>query len=69
MPRDRKFIISGIKKGTPADRAGIETGDSLLRINSLPFYDLLDYYYLCAERDANIIHTQKRGYAQGIPRH
>lgn len=61
MPRDRKFIISGIKKGTPADRAGIETGDSLLRINSLPFYDLLDYYYLCAERELTLSIRKKEG--------
>ena len=61
MLRDREFIISGIKKETPADRAGIETGDRLLKINGLPFYDLLDYYYLCAERELTLSIRNKEG--------
>ncbi|MGI6318658.1 MAG: DUF512 domain-containing protein [Firmicutes bacterium] len=61
MLKDRGFIINGIKKGTPADRTGIETGDSLLKINGLPFYDLLDYYYLCAERELTLTIRKKVG--------
>lgn len=61
MLRGKGFIISGIKKGTPADRAGIETGDRLLKINGLPFFDLLDYYYLCTERKLTLSIYNKKG--------
>ncbi len=38
-------VISGIEKGSPADRAGIAAGDTLLCINGNKINDVLDYRF------------------------
>ena len=42
-------IISSVKPGSPAERAGILAGDSLLALNGQPIWDLIDYYFGAAE--------------------
>lgn len=53
----RGFVIATVQKDSPAQRAGLEAGDRLLKINGSNFYDLLDFYYLCADTklDLNVI--------------
>ena len=41
------FIVSHIKKGSPAAGTKIRAGDFLFKLNNSYFYDILDYYYLC----------------------
>ena len=43
--------ITGVLKGSSADRQGIRTGDLLISVNGHPITDILDYrYYLCEKR-------------------
>lgn len=43
------FSVVKVEEHSPARLAGLEEGDRLLEINGSCFYDLLDYYYLCAD--------------------
>jgi putative radical SAM enzyme (TIGR03279 family) len=47
---NKGFQISGVKPGSLADKAALQAGDRLLKINGSFFYDLVDFHYLCAER-------------------
>lgn len=47
---NKGFVISGIKPDSPADKAGLKTGDRLIKINDSYFYDLLDFHYLCTDK-------------------
>ena len=43
--------ITGVLKGSSADRQGIQKGDLLISVNGHPIADILDYrYYLCEKR-------------------
>jgi len=42
--------ITFVEHGTPAERAGVQCGDVLLRINDSPVIDLIDYEALTARR-------------------
>ena len=43
--------ITGVLKGSSADRQGIQKGDILISVNGHPIADILDYrYYLCEKR-------------------
>ena len=43
--------ITGVLKGSSADRQGIRAGDLLISVNGHPIADILDYrYYLCEKR-------------------
>jgi len=51
---NRGFLISGIKAGSPAEKAGLKAGDRLMKINGSYFYDLLDFQYLCTEKRVSL---------------
>ena len=51
---DKGSLISGVTPGSPAGKAGLEAGDRLISINGSRFYDILDYYYLCAEKRVSL---------------
>lgn len=57
----RGFTINRIKKGTPAERAGIKSNEYLLAINGSSFDDLLDYSYLCADRELTLSIRNSKG--------
>ncbi len=59
MPRGHTIVA--VSKYSPASRAGIEKGDRLIRINGSFFYDILDYYYLCAGEQLNLELIKKNG--------
>ena len=61
----RGFHISGVRPGSPAERAGIKAGDRLLKIGDSFFYDLLDYFYLCADRKVTFLIERKGERAGG----
>lgn len=46
--QNRGFEITGIKKGSPAEKAGLKAGDKLLQINGSIFFDIVDYRILTA---------------------
>ena len=47
--------ITGVIPGSPADRAGIKTGDFLISMNQHKIRDVLDYMYYAAETDVCLI--------------
>ncbi len=57
----RGFLISSVKPDSPADKAGIEPGDRLFKINGSTFYDILDYRYLVAGKEARFLVAKRRG--------
>lgn len=65
--------ITGVERGTPARRAGIKPGDTLISINKNPITDVLDYRFymtdehlellLCdAERQVRTVQVEKEEY-------
>ncbi len=57
------FIISRVKKGSPADKAGIRAGDFLFKINDSFFNDVIDFYYLCSDSRLTLsVYTQRGHY-------
>ena len=42
--------ITFVEHGTPAEKAGVQPGDVLLRVNDTPVVDLIDYEHLTARR-------------------
>ncbi|MEW5922094.1 MAG: DUF512 domain-containing protein [Bacillota bacterium] len=59
MPRG--YTVATVNKYSPAHRVGLEAGDRLIRINGSSFYDVLDYYYLCAGDRVDLEFTKKSG--------
>ncbi len=59
MPRG--FSIATVRRDSPAHRAGVKAGDRLLKINDSYFYDLLDYYYLCADDQLSLSIINRSG--------
>jgi NifB/MoaA-like Fe-S oxidoreductase len=57
----RGFSVATVRRDSPAHRAGVEAGDRLLMINGSYFYDLLDYYYLCADAELTLTVINKSG--------
>ena len=43
--------INGIMHGSPAERAGVKNGDTLVKINGHDIKDVLDYMYYAADTD------------------
>ena len=70
------FRVATVSPDSPAHRAGLEAGDRLLKINGSCFYDLLDYYHLCAddqlilsiikENGTRIQHRIKKNYDENL---
>jgi putative radical SAM enzyme (TIGR03279 family) len=57
----RGYQVTGIKKGSPAAKAGVEVRDYLLKINNSFFYDLIDYHYLCADEILSLSMRKRDG--------
>ncbi|MDO9535775.1 MAG: DUF512 domain-containing protein [Bacillota bacterium] len=57
----RGYQVTGVKKGSPAAKAGVEIRDFLLKINNSFFYDLIDYHYLCADETLSLSLRKKDG--------
>jgi len=55
------YQVTGVKKGSPASKAGVEVNDFLLKINNSFFYDLIDYHYLCADEKLTLSLRKKDG--------
>lgn len=51
---NKGLLISRIKPGSPAEKAGLKAGDRLIRINGSHFYDIIDFHYLCTERRVSL---------------
>ncbi|NLX90997.1 MAG: DUF512 domain-containing protein [Firmicutes bacterium] len=62
----RGLLISEIKPGSPAEKAGLKAGDRLLKINGSHFYDILDFHYLCAERRLSLQVGKSNGTVQEL---
>ena len=46
--------ITGVTPHSPADRAGIQTGEQLVSINGFAIHDVLDYMYYAAESELEL---------------
>lgn len=57
--RGQPQIVSDVLPGSPAELAGIETGDALLEIDGEPVIDLVDYEHLTA-REGFTLETRKK---------
>ena len=53
--------IASVTKGTPADKAGLKTGDIILEINNVVLKDIFDYHYYSEEAvlDLSIKHPDE----------
>ena len=54
-------IIESVEKGSPAFKAGIKSGDTLLSINAQEIVDVLDYRFYQNERKLKIEFINKKG--------
>lgn len=54
-------LISGVEKGSPAARAGIRTGETLLAIGSNEIVDVLDYRFYMMERVLKVRLVDEKG--------
>ncbi len=46
--------ITGVEKGSPAQRAGVRAGDALIAINGEVVHDFIDYQSLCAHTELTL---------------
>ncbi|MBR5682230.1 MAG: DUF512 domain-containing protein [Ruminococcus sp.] len=46
--------INGIMHGSPAERSGVKSGDTLVKINGHDIKDVLDYMYYAADTDISL---------------
>lgn len=46
--------ITGIVMGSPAEKSGIKTGETVLEINGIPIVDYLDYMYASCQEEAEV---------------
>lgn len=58
--------IAYVEPGSLADRAGLEPGDRLLKINGHTFHDILEYRYLVSEAEVELEAEKKNGAAEII---
>ncbi|MBQ7061534.1 MAG: DUF512 domain-containing protein [Clostridia bacterium] len=54
-------LITGVKKESPAARAGIKPGERLESINGSPVFDVIDYEQLTAESRLELVLTRADG--------
>ena len=54
-------VISGVEKGSPARRAGIKEGDTLVAINGNEIVDVLDYRFYQGEERLTVTFIGARG--------
>ena len=54
-------LISGVEKGSPAARAGIRTGETLLAIGGNEIVDVLDYRFYMMERVLKVRLVDEKG--------
>ncbi len=54
-------LLSGVREGSPADRAGIQGGDTVVRFGGLPIANLYDYTYaLRARKPGDVVPIEVR---------
>lgn len=59
--------ITGVQKGSSADRHGIRKGDFLISVNGHPIADILDYrFYLCEKRISVLLCRDGKEFAVSI---
>ena len=46
--------INGVMHGSPAERSGVKSGDTLVKINGHDIKDVLDYMYYAADTDISL---------------
>jgi len=54
-PSNRGGVISSVRRGSPAEKAGLLPGDELLSVNGHRLRDLIDYRFYSAEEDLQIV--------------
>ena len=59
--RSNSQIISDVLPGSPAELSGVLTGETLIRINSEPVVDLVDYEHLTANETLSLTLLNKAG--------
>ncbi|MEZ0535643.1 DUF512 domain-containing protein [Caldicellulosiruptoraceae bacterium PP1] len=51
--------VTNVKKGSLAEKIGINLGDYIISINNIQIYDLLDYMYASYNKDIEIIYIKE----------
>ena len=51
----RRNVIQSVDRGSPAQKAGIRPGESLLQVNGHPIVDVLDYKYYTYDPQLTLI--------------
>ena len=64
--RKQQQVISDVLPGSPAGRAGLSVGDTLLSIDGDPVIDLVDYEHLTASDHLTILVQKKNGVHEEI---
>ncbi len=64
--RSHQQIVSDVLPGSPAERAGIRVGDTLLSIDGEPVVDLVDYEHLSANERLTLELLKKNGARETI---
>lgn len=59
--RDHGLVIQNVEHDSIAGELGVEPGDSLLQVNGKPVLDILDYRYLTAEENLEILLQKENG--------
>ncbi|MBQ3934714.1 MAG: PDZ domain-containing protein, partial [Clostridia bacterium] len=52
--KDKVIPIVNVVKGSPADKAGIRTGDRLESIGSVKIRDVLDYQFYATDENCSV---------------
>ncbi len=55
MKAPRQPVVASVLEGSPADRTGVKAGERMVRINGRVPRDYIEYRYLAAEREVNLL--------------
>ena len=61
-----KQIIQTVEPGSPADRAGVQTGEILTHVNGVPILDVLDYKYYTYDPNLDLTLAAPCGHARVV---
>ncbi len=59
-------VISGVERKSPADKAGIKAGETLVSINKNEIVDVLDYRFYMMEKKLSVAVLSKEGKARTV---
>lgn len=48
------FEVESVDAGSPAERAGLKSGDRIISVNGEEFVDYIDYVWFCAQEKLKI---------------